>query len=81
MSFKLLRFKDLQASGIARSWPMLRLRVRNDGFPTGFRLGGNSRAWREQDVEAWLASRPTGPKRYPKSFPPPRRKADADAVA
>jgi predicted DNA-binding transcriptional regulator AlpA len=54
-----LGFKDLQSRGIIRSWPMLRRRIENDGFPVGRMLGPNQRAWTEAEVEAWLKSRPT----------------------
>jgi Prophage CP4-57 regulatory protein (AlpA) len=55
---KLLRFADLRARGVIASWPMLRRRVERDGFPPGFKLGENTRAWDEAEVEAWIRSRP-----------------------
>jgi predicted DNA-binding transcriptional regulator AlpA len=59
---RLLRFRDLKARGIITSWPMLRRRIETDGFPPGFMAGPNSRCWREDEVEAWITSRPvTGP--------------------
>jgi hypothetical protein len=50
------------------------------GFPSGFLLGANTRAWRAADIEAWLASRPTAPsdhvmKRTAKSMAAKRREA------
>jgi predicted DNA-binding transcriptional regulator AlpA len=60
----LLRFKDLQLRNIAKSWPQLRLMIDRYGFPPGFLLGVNSRAWRVSDVEQWLASRPVQPSEH-----------------
>jgi Prophage CP4-57 regulatory protein (AlpA) len=56
---KFLRFADLRDRGIVNSWPMLRRRIERDGFPPGRMLGPNTRAWSEQEIERWLASRPT----------------------
>jgi predicted DNA-binding transcriptional regulator AlpA len=69
---KLLRFRDLKTSGIINSWPMLRRRVERDGFPPGRMLGPNCRAWTDEEVGQWLASRPTAKK------PAPRRPRMAD---
>jgi len=66
---RLLRFPDLKERQIVSSWPQLRRMVRDYGFPAGILLGPNSRAWREEDIEEWLASRPTAPK------PDPHKKA------
>jgi len=55
---KWLRFADLRERGIIPSWPMLRRRVALDGFPPGRKLGPNTRAWSEDEVETWLSSRP-----------------------
>jgi predicted DNA-binding transcriptional regulator AlpA len=56
---RLLSFKDLQARGIVRSWPMLKRRVERDGFPPGIMVGPNTRAWIETEVDTWIKSRPT----------------------
>ena len=61
MSLELLRFKDLRRLGVVSSWPQLRYMVQNYGFPAGFLLGANTRAWRATDIENWLAERPTEP--------------------
>jgi hypothetical protein len=41
--------------------------VREQGFPAGTRLGAQTRAWSEAEVEAWLEGRripsPAGPAR------------------
>jgi len=55
----LLRFRDLKARGIVNSWPQLRNLQDKYGFRVGFLLGPNQRAWREDDIDAWLQSRPT----------------------
>jgi hypothetical protein len=63
---KFLRFADLRDRGIINSWPMLRRRIERDGFPAGRMLGPNTRAWSEEEVERWLASRPTAKKPVPR---------------
>ena len=55
----LIRFRDLQALGIVENWPQLKRLVDKHGFPTGMYLGPNSRAWFEDEVNAWLLARPT----------------------
>jgi predicted DNA-binding transcriptional regulator AlpA len=54
---KMLRFKDLKERGVASSWPHVKQLVHTYGFPPGYRLGGQTRAWREDEVEAWINSR------------------------
>jgi predicted DNA-binding transcriptional regulator AlpA len=55
-----LRFADLKARGIVKSWAMLRRRIERDDFPPGRMLGPNIRAWSEDDeINPWLKSRPT----------------------
>ena len=62
-----LRFKDLQQRNIVRNWTTLARLVREQGFPAGTRVGAQTRAWEEAEVEAWLESRritsPAGPHR------------------
>jgi predicted DNA-binding transcriptional regulator AlpA len=53
-----VRFKDLVAANIATSWPQLSRMIIAEGFPTGVMLARNTRAWRLDEVEAWLAARP-----------------------
>jgi predicted DNA-binding transcriptional regulator AlpA len=62
-----VRFKDLAAAGIVQNWPTLVRLIDEDGFPPGLLLGRNTRAWPLDDVEAWLAARPTGRKAVPGS--------------
>jgi len=81
---RLLRFKDLRERGIIRNWPMLKRRITRDGFPPGRMIGPNSRAWTEEEVEAWVKSRPTagpaprGAAKSPRGRP---RKSDRTASA
>ena len=56
---KLLRFSDLKERGIVTNWVTLQRWVRECDFPPGRMLGANSRAWTEQEVEDWIASRPS----------------------
>jgi hypothetical protein len=53
-----LRFADLKARGIVGNWVTLKRWIETQGFPRGQMLGPNTRAWAEQEIEEWLASRP-----------------------
>ena len=68
-SGRLLRFADLKSRNIVKNWPTLLRWIQREGFPSGMLLGPNTRAWREADIEAWLASRdlrkPSGSTRKP----------------
>jgi hypothetical protein len=57
-----LRFRDLRARGIVNNWNTLQEWISKRGFPKGRLLGPNARAWAEDEVEAWIATRPTAPK-------------------
>jgi predicted DNA-binding transcriptional regulator AlpA len=57
---RLLRFKDLKERRIAPNWTSLLRWIEHEGFPPGIRLAPNTRAWTEDEVAAWLASRPAG---------------------
>jgi predicted DNA-binding transcriptional regulator AlpA len=70
----LCRFRDLREAGIAQSWPQLKRLVDGQGFPAGFQLSPNIRAWKVSDVMRWLESRPTERKPAPK-----RRKVETIA--
>ncbi len=61
-----LRFSDLKARNIVTNWVTLRNWIENEGFPAGRKAGPNTRLWNETEVAAWLASRPTKPKRWNK---------------
>jgi predicted DNA-binding transcriptional regulator AlpA len=53
----LLRFSDLKARGICQNWPTLKRWILTENFPPGIRLGPNTRAWKEDEIEKWLAAR------------------------
>jgi predicted DNA-binding transcriptional regulator AlpA len=57
----LLRFANLKANGIVSSWPQLRRLIELHGFPKGRLLSPNVRAWAGDEIDEWLASRPTEP--------------------
>jgi hypothetical protein len=59
----LLRFSDLKTYGV-RNWPTLARWIREEGFPPGFYLAANTRAWCQEHCDRWLANRP-------KAGPPP----------
>jgi hypothetical protein len=59
-TMKKVRFHDLREQGIVNNWPQLRNLIRKYGFPAGHMLSPNCRVWDQEDeVEPWLASRPT----------------------
>jgi predicted DNA-binding transcriptional regulator AlpA len=60
-----VRFRDLKAAGIARNWPTLLRLIDDENFPAGILLSPNIRAWRLDEIERWLASRPTERKPVP----------------
>jgi hypothetical protein len=47
------------ARGIVRNRVTLQNWIEKSGFPPGRMIGPNSRAWPEDEVIAWLASRPS----------------------
>ncbi|AZG76326.1 helix-turn-helix transcriptional regulator [Methylocystis rosea] len=59
---KLLRFVDLVAMGVFTNRMSLKRAIDNQNFPEGFLVTPNARAWREDEVLEWLATRPTGRK-------------------
>ena len=62
---KRLRYADLERLGVVNNRATLGLWIRNHGFPRGQLTGPNSRTWGEDEVQAWLDSRPTAPKPTP----------------
>ena len=58
---KLFRYRDLTERNIVRNRMTLRRWIAEEGFPPGILLGPNSRAWTEESVEEWLASRERAP--------------------
>ncbi len=54
-----LRYPDLVERGvIPPNRTTLYRWIRDCGFPPGKLIGPNTRAWPEDEIEAWLASRP-----------------------
>ena len=58
---QLIRYKNLEDAGVVSSWPQLRHMIENEGFPPGFLLSPNVRAWFADTVKKWLAERPVKP--------------------
>jgi hypothetical protein len=65
----LLRFPDLKQYGV-RNWPTLTRWVQNEGAPAGFYIAANTRAWFQDEWDAWLASRPQAGDRPPRKAKP-----------
>jgi predicted DNA-binding transcriptional regulator AlpA len=59
---KLIHYADLVAKGIVNSRMTLKRLIDNQGFPPGIRVTPNSRAWIEEDVDAWIVGRPSARK-------------------
>jgi predicted DNA-binding transcriptional regulator AlpA len=65
-----IRYRDLVAAGIVGSWMQLNRMINVEGFPEGLMLSANIRAWPVDEVERWLASRPTAKKVMPEGAIP-----------
>ena len=76
-----IRFNDLVAAGIVGNWPTLGRLIDDEGFPVGILLGKNTRAWPVDEVEAWLAARPTGRKDPPNALRAEVERAGKEAAA
>jgi hypothetical protein len=59
MSSKRLRYRDLVARGIVNNRVTLRNWILYCGFPPGQRTGPNTRTWGEDEVDLYVANRPT----------------------
>jgi len=57
MSKKLLAFDELRPKGVPFSKPHLNKEIRNGRFPRPIKLGGNTNAWIESEVDAWIEAR------------------------
>ena len=55
----LLRFRDLKDRKIVTNHVTLKRWIEGEGFPPGRMLGPNTRVWREDEIEAWIMSRPS----------------------
>lgn len=71
---RLLRYPDLVAQGIVNSRMTLKRLIDGQGFPAGRLITPNSRAWSEDEVDAWIATRPAARK-------PSTRGAKSDSAA
>jgi predicted DNA-binding transcriptional regulator AlpA len=69
-----VRFRHIRAAGIADSYTALDRLVRDHGFPVGRLISPNVRAWTVEEIEGWLATRPTARK------PGPTRKREVEAA-
>jgi hypothetical protein len=65
-----LRFADLKARNIVRNRATLRNWILRYDFPPGRLTGPNTRTWGENEVDEFIASRPT----EPKPMPQPKRR-------
>jgi predicted DNA-binding transcriptional regulator AlpA len=52
----------LVRQGVFNSRMTLWRAIRDHGFPPGILITPNRRAWTEDEVDTWIASRPTAPK-------------------
>jgi predicted DNA-binding transcriptional regulator AlpA len=59
---KLIRYSDLVKKGVVNSRMTLKRLIDAQDFPTGRLITPNSRAWDEEEVDAWIAARPTARK-------------------
>jgi predicted DNA-binding transcriptional regulator AlpA len=55
---RLLRYKDLRARGFVKNRVQLGRLINHYGFPPGRMISPNARAWNEEEIEDWFASRP-----------------------
>jgi predicted DNA-binding transcriptional regulator AlpA len=75
---RLIRYTDLVAKGVVNSRMTLKRLIDNQGFPPGRLVTPNSRAWIEEDVDAWIAARPTARKQSTRQASGARTKREAD---
>jgi hypothetical protein len=69
MTRTVLRFAQLRERNIVRNRMQLSHLIEKEGFPPGFMLSPNARAWHETDIEDWLKSRPSALDRAAKVRP------------
>jgi hypothetical protein len=70
------RYRYLVEEGYVNNRATLKNRIKNNGFPPGVLLGPNDRAWTDEELADYVASRPTAPKQTPTPSPTalPRRR-------
>ena len=71
-----VRYADLVTAGIVANWTTLLRLIDDEGFPPGIMIGPNMRAWRANEVTAWLEQRPSGRKSMPPRCVPARGRRD-----
>jgi hypothetical protein len=79
-----LRYSDLKPRGIVNNRMTLRNWILKYGFPPGQLTGPNTRTWGEDEVDQYVATRPTAPKPPPAATRPrgrPRRPVAVEASA
>jgi len=54
---QVIRYSDLKARGVIKNRATLSRWIKRYGFPPGFLIGLNSRAWYQHEVEDWLHER------------------------
>jgi predicted DNA-binding transcriptional regulator AlpA len=73
-----VRFRHLVEHGIVASWQSLLRLIDEDGFPEGTMLGRNTRAWTVDEVQEWLANRPSARKIVPPKKPRQQQQDDIE---
>jgi predicted DNA-binding transcriptional regulator AlpA len=58
VNLPILKFEDLRAQGIVRTWSSLNKWIDERGFPPG-RMIGRFRTWTTAEVMAWIEAQPT----------------------
>jgi predicted DNA-binding transcriptional regulator AlpA len=62
-AMRLLRYTDLVEIGVVNSRMTLKRLIDNQGFPPGRLITPNSRAWTDDEIDQWIAGRPTARKK------------------
>jgi hypothetical protein len=60
---RLVRYCDLEKSGIVRNRTQLERLIRDEGMPPGRMLSSKTRVWTVTELEDWLSTRPVAGKR------------------
>ncbi len=72
------RYSHLVECGLVANRATLRNLILKNGFPPGRLIGPNTRVWSDEELDAYVAGCPVGPKATP---PSPRRRArEAEAA-
>ena len=54
-----VRFNDIKNQGVVKTWGEIQKLIDEQDFPEGFRPTKFTRAWFQEDIDAWLRSRPS----------------------